>query len=107
MLAGKILGWTFGILLIVLMTSMFLTGNTLRAVLLLGAMLLLLPPVHTLLQNQAGVEVPALVRILGAVALIGAFGWSMASDKKTSIYFTPDIEAGHLMAWKNQSKSTV
>ena len=55
---GKILGWIFSVLFMILMTSMFLTGNTLRAVLLLGAMLLLLPPVHTLLQTRRGSRFP-------------------------------------------------
>ncbi|MBN1266138.1 MAG: hypothetical protein JXA25_11635 [Anaerolineales bacterium] len=65
------------------MTSMFLTGNTLRALFLLCAVLLLLPPVHTLLQNHTGIVLPALVRILDAIVLVGIFVWSMSNDEKT------------------------
>ena len=42
---GSILAWMFSILLGVLALSMFLTGNTVRGILLTVAILLLLPPV--------------------------------------------------------------
>ena len=90
---GSILGWIFSILLGVLVLSMFLTGNTLRGVLLLVAILLLLPPVHTLIENLTGKTIPPLLRVVGAVIMVGLFAWMMSHQEKTSIYFTPEVHA--------------
>jgi hypothetical protein len=73
--------------------SMFLTGNTLRGMFLLVVILLLLPSVHTLIKNQTGNSIPPLVRVVGVVAMVGLFGWSMSQDEKTSIYFTPQVQS--------------
>ena len=89
---GSIISWIFSIILGILALSMFLTGNTMRGMLLVVAILLLLPPVQTLIKNQTGKTIPVLVRVVGAVALIGVFGWSMSQDKKLSIYFTPQVQ---------------
>ena len=89
---GYILGWIFSILLGVLSLSMFLTRNTMRGVLLLVAVLLLLPPVHTLVENQTGKTISPLVWMVGAVIMVGLFGWMMSRDEKTSIYFTPKVQ---------------
>lgn len=89
---GIILSWIFSVLLGVLALSMFLTGNTVRGVLLLVAILLLLPPVQTLIQNLTGKTLPPLVRAVGAVAMVGIFGWSMSREETTSIYFTPQVQ---------------
>jgi pimeloyl-ACP methyl ester carboxylesterase len=90
---GTILSWIFCVLLGVMTLSMFLTGNAVRGVLLLVAILLLFPPVQTLIKNQTGKTIPALVRIVGALVMVGLFGWSMAREEKTSIYFTPQVQA--------------
>ena len=63
---GSILGWIFSILLGILAFSMFLTGNTLRGIFLLVAILLLLPPVQTLIKHQTGKTIPPLVRVVRA-----------------------------------------
>ena len=89
---GMILSWIFSVLLGVLALSMFLTGNTVRGVLLVVAILLLLPPVQTLIQNLTGKTIPSLVRVIGAVAMVGIFGWSMSQEETTSIYFTPQVQ---------------
>ena len=89
---GSILGWIFSILLGILAFSMFLTGNTLRGIFLLVAILLLLPPVQTLIKHQTGKTIPPLVRVVGAVVMVGLFGWSMSQDEKASIYFTPQVQ---------------
>ena len=89
---GMILSWIFSVLLGVLALSMFLTGNTVRGVLLVVAILLLLPPVQTLIQNLTGKTLPPLVRAVGAVAMVGIFGWSMSQEETTSIYFTPQVQ---------------
>ena len=92
-IVGIILSWIFSALLGVLAISMFLTGNTMRGVLLLAAILLLLPPVQTLIKHQTGKTVPAVVRIVSALAMVGLFGWSMSRDVKLSIFFTPQVRA--------------
>ncbi len=91
-LVGSILGWIFGILLGILALSMFLTKNTLRGIILLIAILLLLPPIQTLIKSLTGQTIPPLVRIVGAVVLVGLFGWLMSREGKTSIYFTPQVQ---------------
>jgi len=91
-IVGSILGWLFSILLGILALSMFLTGNTMRGVILLVAILLLLPPIQTLIKHQTGKTIPPLVRVVGVVTMVGMFGWSMARDEKTSIYFTPQVQ---------------
>jgi pimeloyl-ACP methyl ester carboxylesterase len=89
----SILAWVLSILFMVLSLSMFLTRNYIRAILLIVAILLLFPPIHSLLEHQTGLIIPPLVRVLGALVMVGFFGWSMSSDVKTSIYFTPQVQA--------------
>jgi pimeloyl-ACP methyl ester carboxylesterase len=91
-IVGAILGWLFSILLGVLALSMFLTGNTMRGVILLVAILLLLPPIQTLIKHQTGKTIPPLMRVVGAVVMVGLFVWSMSRQEKTSIYFTPQVQ---------------
>ena len=91
-LAGVILGWIFSILLGLLALSMFLTGNRLRGALLLIAVLLLLPPLQTLIKSLTGHTLPPWIRIVGAVVMVGIFGWMMSREVKTSIYFTPQVQ---------------
>jgi len=92
-IVGIILSWLFSVLLGVLALSMFLTGNTMRGVLLVVAILLLLPPIQTLIKNQTGKIIPPLVRVAGAVAMVGIFGWMMSREEITSIYFTPQVQS--------------
>ena len=91
-IVGSILAWLFSALLGVLALSMFLTGNTMRGVLLAMAVLFLLPPAQALIKQQIGKAIPPLVRVVGAVIMVGLFGWSMSKDVKTSIYFTPQVQ---------------
>jgi pimeloyl-ACP methyl ester carboxylesterase len=92
-LVGSILGWIFSILFCILAISMFLTGNTVRGIILLVAILLLLPPIQILIKSLSGQTIPAWARIVGAVVMVGLFAWMMARDEKTSIYFSPEIQA--------------
>lgn len=92
-IVGTILGWIFSLFLGILALSMFLTGNTLRGVILVIAIFLLLPPIQTLIKNQFGKPIPPLLRIFGAVVMIGVFGWMMLRNEKTSIYFTPQVQS--------------
>ena len=90
---GLILSWIFSLLLGVLTLSMFLTRNYKRGAILLAAALLLLPPIQTLIKNQTGNMISPLISAIGAIALVGIFGWSMSREEKTSIYFTPGARA--------------
>ena len=92
-IAGMLISWIFSVLLGVLALSMFLTGHTARGLLLVVAILLLLPPVQALIASQTGKGLPPLVRMVGVLVMVGLFGWSMSRDKKTSIYFTPQVQA--------------
>jgi hypothetical protein len=73
--------------------SMFLTKNYFQAVVLLVAVILLLPPVSALVKYQFGIPIPPFVRIIGAVIMVALFGWGMARQEQTSIFFTPEHEA--------------
>jgi len=73
--------------------SMFLTRNTLRGIILVIAILLLLPPVQALIKSLTGQTIPSWGRVVGAVIMVGLFGWMMSRDTKTSIYFTPQVQA--------------
>jgi pimeloyl-ACP methyl ester carboxylesterase len=92
-IAGLVLSWVFSILLGILALSMFLTGNAIRGILLVVAILLLLPPVQTLIKYQTGKTIPILVRVIGVAAMVGLFGWMMSREEKTSIYFTPNVQS--------------
>jgi hypothetical protein len=72
---------------------MFLTRNYKRGAILLAAALLLLPPIQTLIKNQTGNMISPLISVIGAIVLVGIFGWSMSREEKTSIYFTPEARA--------------
>jgi len=89
---GAILGWIFSILLGVLALSMFLTGNTGRGIILVIAVFLLLPSIHTLIRNLTGQTLPVWLRIVGAVVMVGLFGWIMSREEKVSIYVTPQVQ---------------
>jgi pimeloyl-ACP methyl ester carboxylesterase len=89
---GAVFGWIFSILLGILVLSMFLTGNKLWGIILLVAIFLLLPPIHTLIRNITGYSLPIWIRIVGAVVMVGLFGWRMAREEKVSIYFTPQVK---------------
>jgi pimeloyl-ACP methyl ester carboxylesterase len=88
-----LLSWFFSILFGLLAISMVLVGNPIRAILLLGVVLLLLPPVRFLIHNQTGLSLSLPVRAIVFVALLAGFVWLTSIDKPTSIYASPEIEA--------------
>jgi pimeloyl-ACP methyl ester carboxylesterase len=90
---GLVLSWFFGILFGLLTLSMFLMGNRLRAILLLGATLLLIPPVRGLLETLAGATLSLPVVGLLVVGLLGAFVLLGSVNKPTSIYKSARVKA--------------
>jgi pimeloyl-ACP methyl ester carboxylesterase len=87
------LGWILGILFGLLALSMFLTGNRLQAILLLGIVCLLLPPVRNLIEQLIGRTIPGWVIAVLVVALLAVFVLLSTRNKPTSIYRTPEHEA--------------
>lgn len=90
---GIIISWIFSALLGILALSMFLTGNTMRGILLVVAIFLLLPPVQTLIKTQTGKTISPVIRFVGAVVMVIIFGWMMSREKIPSIYFTPHVQS--------------
>ena len=75
---------------------MFLMGNWLQAIALLGVVLVLLPPIRTLAHRSAGRPIPWWVWAVSIVILLAAFVWLGSLNKMTSIYKSPEVEARFL-----------
>jgi pimeloyl-ACP methyl ester carboxylesterase len=88
-----VLSWLFAILFGLLTLSMVLMGNLLRAVPLLAIVLLLLPPVRTLIHSQAGSPLSPWVYVLAIVVLLGVFVGLGSINKPTSIYKSAQVRS--------------
>ena len=87
------LGWIFAILFGLLTVSMLMLQNWLQALLLLLVVLLCLPPVTSLIQNQFGLAIHPLLRGALIVGLLAAFIWLLLAGPAGSIYKSPEIKA--------------
>lgn len=87
------LSWFFSIIFGLFALSMFLMGNWLQAIALLGVVLVLLPPVRTLVHHLTGRSIPWWVWAVSIVILLAAFVWLGSLNKMTSIYKSPEVEA--------------
>ncbi len=85
--------WIFAIFFGLFTLSMVLMGNLLQAIPLLGATLLLLPPVRTLIHDQIGKSLSPWIYVISLVVLLFAFSWLGSFNKLTSIYTSPEIKA--------------
>jgi hypothetical protein len=83
--------WLFSIIFGLFALSMFLMGNWLQAIALLGVVLLLLPPVRTLARRLTGRSIPWWGRTILIVVLLAAFVWLGSVNKRTSIYSSPEV----------------
>jgi pimeloyl-ACP methyl ester carboxylesterase len=88
-----ILSWLFAILFGLFTLSMILMGNRLQAIPLLGIVLLLLPPVRTLIHNQLGKPLSPWVYAISVVVLLFAFNRIGSINRPTSIYKSPQVRA--------------
>ena len=88
-----VLSWLFSIIFGLFALSMFLMGNWLQAIALLGVVLVLLPPIRTLAHRSAGRPIPWWVWAVSIVILLAAFVWLGSLNKMTSIYKSPEVEA--------------
>jgi pimeloyl-ACP methyl ester carboxylesterase len=90
------LSWFFSIIFGLFALSMFLMGNWLQAIALLGVVLVLLPPVRTLAHRLTGRPIPWWLWAVSIVVLLAAFVWFGSFSQPTSIYKSPKVEARFL-----------
>lgn len=88
-----VLSWLLAILFGLLAISMFLTRNYIQALVLLVIILLLLPPVRSLIGQVTGWSLPGWAVALLVVALVALFVLLFTRKKPASIYTSPEIEA--------------
>jgi pimeloyl-ACP methyl ester carboxylesterase len=87
------LGWIFAIFFGLLTVSMLMLQNWLQALVLFLVVLLCLPPVTSLVQNQFDFSLHPLLRGVLIVGLLAVFVWLLLGAKPTSIYKSPEIKA--------------
>ena len=80
-----VLNWLFSVLFGLFALSMFLMGNWLQALPLLGIILLLFPPVRTLAHHLTGRSISWWVRAISIMVLLASFVWLGSLNKLTSI----------------------
>lgn len=89
-----VLSWLFSIIFGLFAISMILTLNWLQAIALLGVVLVLLPPVRTLVHRSTGRSIPWWVWVVSIFVLLAAFVWFGSFNEYTSaIYNSPEVEA--------------
>jgi len=92
-----ILSWVFSIIFGLLTVSMLLMRNWLQATSLLIMVLLLLPPVGTLIHRLTGISIPWWGRVITLAILLIVFVWLGSLNKFTSaIYNSPEVKARFL-----------
>ena len=87
-----VLGWVFAVIFGLLTVSMLLLHNWLEALVLFLVMLLCLPPVTTFLQDQFGLFIHPLLRVLLIAGLLFLFVRLLLGGEATSIYASPDVQ---------------
>jgi pimeloyl-ACP methyl ester carboxylesterase len=88
-----VLSWLFAVVFGLLTLSMILMGNWLQATALLGIVLLLLPPVRTLIHNRIGESLSPWVYAISIVGLLAIFGGLGSMNKPTSSYKSAQVKA--------------
>jgi hypothetical protein len=87
------LGWVFTIFFGLLFISMLMLHNWGHALVLFLMVLLCLPPVTSLLQNQFGWTIHPLLRGVLMVGLLFVLAWLLFGTKAKSVYKSPEVEA--------------
>lgn len=87
------LGWIFSVFFGLLTVSMLLMNNWIHAVLLFLVVLLVLPPVSSLIRTRFGWPIHLVLRLVLLAGLLFAFVRLLIGGERTSIYNSPEIEA--------------
>jgi pimeloyl-ACP methyl ester carboxylesterase len=98
------LGWVFTILFGLLTISMLLLNNWLHALVLFLVVLLCLPPVNSLIDNQFGWSIHPLLRGVLIVGLLFVFVRLLFGAEVTSIYKSPEIKARFMEIYDEKMK---
>jgi pimeloyl-ACP methyl ester carboxylesterase len=101
---GLILAWFFAILFGLLTVSMLLLKNWLQALVLFLVVLLLLPPVSSLLQSRLEWSFYTLLRFGLIAVLLFAFVRLLLGTKITSIYKSPQVKARFMRIYDEKMK---
>ena len=86
-------GWLFSVLIAVLTFSMLLMNNWLPAAVLLVVVLLVLPPISSLIKARFGWPISLLLRFALIAVLLFVFAKLLTGGERASIYNSPEVEA--------------
>ncbi|MFN2159054.1 MAG: alpha/beta fold hydrolase, partial [Anaerolineales bacterium] len=89
----EILGWVFAVIFGLLTISMLLMKNWIQALLLFIVVLLVLPPVNSMIKSQLGLNIHPLVRIVLILGLLFLFSRLLLGAGGESIYKSPEVKA--------------
>lgn len=87
-----VIGWLLTILFGLVAISMMLTKNWLQALLLFLVVLLVFPPVNTLIKNQFGISTHPILRIVLILLLLSIYVWSMLGGGGETVYKSPQVK---------------
>jgi pimeloyl-ACP methyl ester carboxylesterase len=87
------LGWLFSVIFGVLTVSMLLMNNWLPAAVLLLVVLLVLPPVSSLIRARFNWPIHILLRFVLIAVLLFVFLRLLTGGERTSIYNSPEVKA--------------
>lgn len=88
-----IIAWFFSVFFGLLTVSMLLMNNWLHAVVLFLVVLLVLPPVSSLLRARFGWPIHLVLRLVFIAGLLFVFARLLLGGERTSIYNSPEVEA--------------
>lgn len=91
-----VLGWLFTAVFGLLIVSMLLLHNWLHAFVLLLVLLLVLPPVSSLLKTRFDLTIHPLLRGVVIFVLLFVFVRLLTGEEATSIYASPEVKAQFL-----------
>jgi pimeloyl-ACP methyl ester carboxylesterase len=89
----EILGWVFAVIFGLLTISMLLMKNWIQALLLFIVVLLVLPPVNSMIKSQLGLNIHPLDRIVLILGLLFLFSRLLLGAGGESIYKSPEVKA--------------
>jgi pimeloyl-ACP methyl ester carboxylesterase len=97
-------GWFFSVLFAVLTVSMLLMNNWLPAAVLLLVVLLVLPPISSLIKARFGWPISLVLRFALIAVLLFVFAKLLTGGQRTSIYSSPEVEARFMEIYDEKMK---